>query len=83
MLPAMVDLEPEQRSAGDVFWEILCSFDRALYIMLVLTVILLVMLLATFPFADQRGTSIIIVVDFAILLTMLAGMSFIFWYCNR
>lgn len=79
----MVDLEPEKRSAGEVFWEILCSFDRALYILLVLDVILLTMLLLTFPFAEQPGTNVIIVVDFGILLTLLAAMSFIFWYCNR
>lgn len=79
----MVDLEPEKRSTTEVFWEILCSFDRALYIFLIVDIILLVLLLMTFPFAEQRGTNIIIVVDFAILLTLLAGMSFIFWYCNR
>lgn len=71
------------RDFGDRFWALVCEFDRALWVVLLIEVMFLFLLVvAAFTLQDETA-EVVLYVDFAIVLVTMGAVGMVIRKCNR
>lgn len=70
-------------SIVETLWDTICSFDRLLYLLLVLDLILLMLSIFALAFVDRNSSSYVVLqFDFVILLTLFALTVYPLYRCR-